>query len=163
MAWFSLCEMGWGGHELVSTQGLGVGLQALGAKAKQIMGVPGQGSSESEHRHVASAAWSHIPAAGRKGLQGRAAGPHHGQTQLAGKGKAGRGGKVGHKQDGLMKGKPRCRRSLVSVGWREAQAAGWAPGIFSPCQDCKWPLPAQCWCTGSAWMVRVTRRVKVQL
>lgn len=55
----------------------------------------------------------------------RAAGPHRGQApsqaQLAGKGEAGRGGKVGHKQDGSMKGKPRCRRSLVSVGERLRQ------------------------------------------
>lgn len=56
--------LGWGGHELVSTQGLGVGLQALRAKAEQIMVVPGQGSSESECRH-SSAAWSHLPARGK--------------------------------------------------------------------------------------------------
>lgn len=48
--------------------------------------------------------------------------PPQSQAQLAGKGKAGRAGKVGHGQDGLMKGKPRCRRSLLSVGESETQA-----------------------------------------
>lgn len=69
---FGFCGMGWDEHELVSTQGLGVGLQALRAEAKQIMVVPGQGSSETECRNVASPAWSHIPAGGkgcREGLR----------------------------------------------------------------------------------------------
>lgn len=79
--------------------------------------------------------WPVLPAATSLREQ-RAAGPHRGQApsqaQLAGKGEAGRGRKVGHKQDGSMKGKPRCRRSLVSVGERETQAgaAGWHQGCL---------------------------------
>lgn len=68
--------MGWSGHELVSTQGLDVGMQALRNEANQIMRLPGQGSSEGEYGQMAGSAWSLHPR-GRKGLEGSVSGPHH--------------------------------------------------------------------------------------
>lgn len=63
--------MGWGGHELGSSQGLGVGLQALRAKAEQKMARGAQRARE---------------ARGEPCLE-----PHPcGRNGLAGKGKAGR-------------------------------------------------------------------------
>lgn len=79
MIWFSVSQIGWGGHELVSTQGLDVGTQTLRNEANQIMGLPGQVSSEGEYGQMASSAWS-LHACGRKGLEGRAPGPHHGRA-----------------------------------------------------------------------------------
>lgn len=110
------------------------------------------------------AAWTHIPAGGgegcREGLQLLTTDGHSWQERA----RLGRAGKVGHRQDGLMKGKPRIRRSLLAVGETRSGWGCWvAPGMFSPaaqgqCQDGKWPLPAQGWFSAGAWLVRVTCR-----
>lgn len=99
----------------------------------------------------------------------RAAGPHRGQApsqaQQAGKGEAGRGGKVGHKQDGSVKGKPRCRRSLVSVGERETQAG--AAGWHQECLVREIDKTGSGHCLLSAraltWLVRVMCRFRVRM
>lgn len=71
--------MGWGGRELVSTQGLDVDMQTLRNEANQIMRLPGQGRSEGDYGQMASSAWSLHPCR-RRGLEGRDPGPLDGRA-----------------------------------------------------------------------------------
>lgn len=139
--------MGWGGHKLVSTQGLDVGMQTLRNEANQIVRLPGQGSSEGEYGQMASSAWTLHPC-GRKGREGRAPGLHHGHALSQAQPESweetarpgGEGGQGQERWDTSRKGL--CKENLEAGGlwllWTRKKlrqrAACMAPGIFSPAE-----------------------------